>query len=146
MKITPDINRKATLIRSYGEGHVVVVSPGKTANSNETQSVQSDIYAGYDVEMVKDNVVVMQDKIVRDLLPASPSELSHEHFQDLIQQRPELIIVGTGQKIIFPDQRVTVELWRHGIGIEVMDTAAACRTYNYLIADERHVFAALFMI
>jgi uncharacterized protein len=57
--------------------------------------------------------------------------------------RPELVIFGTGRRIRFPSPALTRVLTAQGIGIETMDTAAACRTYNVLVAEGRSAVAAL---
>lgn len=57
--------------------------------------------------------------------------------------QPELVILGTGEKLHFPDARQTQSLINAQIGLEVMDTAAACRTFNVLAGDGRKVVACL---
>ena len=59
---------------------------------------------------------------------------------------PEVLLIGTGQKLVFPDQKILLPLYHAGIGHEIMDTGAACRSYNFLVGEGRHVAAALFMI
>ena len=54
-----------------------------------------------------------------------------------------IVVLGTGPKQRFPHPRLTAALARAGIGVEVMDMQAACRTYNILVAEERKVAAAL---
>lgn len=61
----------------------------------------------------------------------------------LLDPRPEVILLGTGAALRFPPPAVTRPLLQAGVGIEVMDTAAACRTYNILMAEGRQVLAAL---
>lgn len=56
---------------------------------------------------------------------------------------PELILLGTGRTQRFPRRSVLVDLLRSGIGVEVMDTGAACRTFNVVMAEDRRVVAAL---
>lgn len=58
---------------------------------------------------------------------------------------PEILILGTGQRILFPDTSLFASLARRGIGLEVMNTAAACRTYNVLVNEDRPVVAALIL-
>ena len=53
------------------------------------------------------------------------------------------MLLGTGARQRFPHPRLTAELAQAGIGLEVMDLQAACRTYNILVAEERKVAAAL---
>ena len=58
----------------------------------------------------------------------------------------ELLLIGTGKKIIMPDNAVRQRLKTDHIAVDIMDTGAACRTYNLLIAEERKVAAALIAI
>lgn len=59
--------------------------------------------------------------------------------------RPELVIFGSGLKLRFPKPEWLQALIQAGIGLETMDTAAACRTYNVLASEGRHVVAALLL-
>jgi uncharacterized protein len=74
---------------------------------------------------------------------AAFSALSADHFEALASQRPELVILGTGKRLCFPPPALYEALILAGIGLEVMDTGAACRTYNILAAEGRRVSAAL---
>ena len=65
------------------------------------------------------------------------------HLAPLIEQQPDVIILGTGEKQSFPDPEISMQLLNRGIGLEVMDTGAACRTYNVLASEGRAVAAAL---
>jgi uncharacterized protein len=56
---------------------------------------------------------------------------------------PELVLLGTGARQIFPAASVGAEFLRAGIGFEVMDTSAACRTFNVLVGEQRRVAAML---
>ena len=70
-------------------------------------------------------------------------ELSEAHFEGLIAHAPELVIFGSGPRIRFVRPALHRALIERRIGIETMDTAAACRTYNVLLAEGRAVVAAL---
>lgn len=61
----------------------------------------------------------------------------------LIGWRPELIVLGTGDQIQFPEQAFSARLMAVGIGFEVMSSAAACRTYNVLAGEHRAALLAL---
>ena len=65
------------------------------------------------------------------------------HFARLAALEPELVIFGSGPRLRFPPAAVLRPLIEAGIGVETMDTAAACRTYNVLLAEGRSVVAAL---
>jgi uncharacterized protein len=71
--------------------------------------------------------------------------LRPEDFELLLEAAPELVLLGTGARQRFPHPRLTVSLQRARVGIEAMDTPAACRTYNILIAEGRRVVAALLL-
>lgn len=73
------------------------------------------------------------------------SELETHHFDQLAQHSVEVIVLGTGTAIEFPDPALSQALMENQIGLEVMDTVAACRTYNVLAGDGRRVAAALIM-
>ena len=74
---------------------------------------------------------------------ASFEALTAEHFAQLAALAPELVIFGSGPRIRFPVAALIRPLIDAGIGIETMDTAAACRTYNVLYAEGRSVVAGL---
>ena len=69
--------------------------------------------------------------------------LTEAHFEALAAFQPELVIFGSGAKIRFPKPQLMKLLIGRRIGVETMDTAAACRTYNVLLAEGRSVLAAL---
>ncbi len=70
-------------------------------------------------------------------------DLQAENFQQLLENRPELVIFGSGARLRFPRPVWLKPLMEMGIGIETMDTPAACRTYNVLASEGRRVIAAL---
>ncbi|NDZ12133.1 hypothetical protein C7T35_14985 [Variovorax sp. WS11] len=70
-------------------------------------------------------------------------ELSAEHFAQLAELGAELIIFGSGTRIRFPQAAWLQPLMAKRTGVETMDTGAACRTYNILAGEGRHVVAAL---
>ena len=70
-------------------------------------------------------------------------ELSAEHFEQLAKLKPELVIFGSGTRLRFPPPAFLSTLMAARIGVETMDTLAACRTYNILAGEGRHVITAL---
>ena len=70
-------------------------------------------------------------------------QLDTEHFRQLADMPCELVLLGTGERLRFLHPSITAPLMARGIGIETMDTAAACRTYNFLTGEGRRVLAAL---
>ena len=73
------------------------------------------------------------------------SDLGAEHFALLAELAPELVVFGSGARLRFPRPEWTRALMARGIGVETMDTQAACRTYNILAGEGRHVIAALLL-
>lgn len=69
--------------------------------------------------------------------------LSQLHFERLLALGPELIIFGSGKRLQFAAPALLAKLYAQRIGIETMDTHAACRTYNFLLGEGRRVVAAL---
>ena len=119
MKFTAD-SASGNVIRSY--------SPGKIKIGNDT---------------ISNNVIVSQDRIIRDWNPPAIEQLSIADFNPALELKPEIILFGTGRKQRFPDIALLTEIMRSGVAIEVMETGAACRTFNVLIGEFRAVVAAL---
>ena len=71
--------------------------------------------------------------------------LSAEDFAALLEYTPEVVVFGAGARLRFPQPRLTAALTNAGIGVEVMDTGAACRTYNVLLSEDRRVLAAVLL-
>lgn len=72
-------------------------------------------------------------------------DLSNAHFAPLAAQKPELVVFGSGLRLRFPRPEWLRPLIEAGIGVETMDTAAACRTYNILASEGRQIIAALLL-
>lgn len=72
-------------------------------------------------------------------------DLVAEHFDELASHHPEVVLFGTGLRQRFVHPRLLAGLMARGIGVETMDTGAACRTYNILMAEGRKVLAALLL-
>ena len=77
--------------------------------------------------------------------PARWEDLAAAHFEFLLTLRPEIVLLGSGARQKFPHPALLRSLSAARIGLEAMDTPAACRTYNILIAEGRNVIAAVMM-
>ena len=73
----------------------------------------------------------------------SIEELTAEHLEPVVKLAPDVVLIGSGDRLKFPSPALLRPLIEAGIGFEVMITAAACRTYNVLMADGRNVAMAL---
>ena len=91
----------------------------------------------------RESVVVAWRGAVMPWGVASFEALSDGHFEALAELAPELVILGSGSRLRFPKPALRRPLMARRIGFETMDTAAACRTYNVLLAEGRAVVAAL---
>ncbi len=91
------------------------------------------------------DLIVLPEALITDWASAPVEELTLAHFDALTGHDREIVLLGTGAHQAFPSARLMAEFAHHGIGLEVMDTAAACRTYNVLMSEDRRVAAALMM-
>jgi uncharacterized protein len=108
------------LFTGYGEGYVMV-----------------------NKQRYEQNLVVLRDRLLTSWPPAGFDDLAAEHFVLIAELEPEIVLLGTGNRLRFPRPELTRALVEARIGLEVMDFQAACRTYNFLAAEERKVAAAL---
>ncbi len=88
-------------------------------------------------------LILTPGRIITDWGPRDAAELGSDHLQALLDLDPELIVLGTGAVQVFPAASLYRVLTARRVGIEVMDTGAACRTYNFLLAEGRRVVAGL---
>lgn len=89
------------------------------------------------------SLIVLPERVVPDWPVTGFEQLAAAHFAHLIELEPELVLLGTGSRHRFPHPSLYQVLIAAGIGLEHMDTGAACRTYNILAAEGRKVAAAL---
>ncbi len=82
---------------------------------------------------------------VEAVAPPPLERLDISHFEALLADEPELLILGTGERNVFPPRELTFAFARRGIGLEVMDTAAAARTFNVLAGEGRRLAAVLYL-
>ncbi len=77
---------------------------------------------------------------------ATFDQLTADHFDIFVKRNPDVVILGTGVRQQFPPVELRRELVRRKIQLDIMDTPAACRTYNLLVSEDRDVGAAIFVI
>ena len=94
-------------------------------------------------ELVCDNIALTTNEIIRNWQACVIEELTEQDLGPLFVSEPELVLLGTGPQLIFPPRELFFALARRGIGLEAMDTAAACRTFNILASEGRRVAAVL---
>jgi uncharacterized protein len=89
------------------------------------------------------NLVLLPDVVIEGWAPDGFAALAESDFAALLAHAPEMLLLGTGTRQQFPHPRLTQALSAARVGVEVMDTRAACRTFNILVAEDRRVAAAL---
>ena len=98
----------------------------------------------------KSNILITKTRVVEDWFSGTVKELALAHFDPLFDGKeadvPEILLLGTGSKHIFPDFSLMASLKQRGVALEVMNTRAACRTYSVLVSEYRSVAAALIQI
>ena len=93
--------------------------------------------------LYQNSVIVSPDRIIDDWQPQRFTELALHHFNEIIGMSPEIVLVGTGIRLQFPDNNILAAMTGKNIGVEIMDTGAACRAYNFIAGEGRRVVAAL---
>lgn len=91
----------------------------------------------------RENVVLTPEVVAPGFAAEGFDALDEADFERLLGTSPEIVLLGTGASQRFLHPRITAPLARARVGLEVMDTRAACRTYNILVAEGRSVTAAL---
>jgi uncharacterized protein len=120
MRFTQDTRSVRNLIRSYAPGEIKI---------ND--------------EIFHHSVIVGPSSIAPGPAISDAAELTAAHTIDIVELAPELVLLGTGIRQVFPAAEFGAQFLRAGIGFEVMDTGAACRTFNVLVTEQRRVVALL---
>ncbi len=96
-------------------------------------------------DWLRGHLILSSQHIIRDWAVTAPEALKAHDLKPAVDLGPEIILLGTGNRMVVPDVELMAELASQGVGLEIMDTPAACRTYNVLIHERRDVVAALFI-
>jgi uncharacterized protein len=120
MRFTEDSSSGINVIRAYGGGEL---------------RVNENVYRG--ALILSASTLIAEPNIhnLEDLIAVEVSRI--------LALEPELVLLGTGARQVFPAASFGAQFLRAGIGFEVMDTGAACRTFNVLVAEHRQVAALL---
>lgn len=122
MRFAEDPTSGINIIRAYGNGEL---------------RVNDKVYRG---AVILSAATVTAVENIQNL-----DELVDSGLTRALALEPELVLLGTGERQIFPPASVGAQLLRAGIGFEVMDTGAACRTFNVLVGEKRRVAALLLL-
>ncbi len=91
------------------------------------------------------SVIVTRDAVLENWQPPDVDALCIGDFEALVALRPEVVLLGTGERQHLPGPALYADFAARGIGLEVMDNRAACRTYNVLLGEFRDVAVALIL-
>ncbi len=91
------------------------------------------------------SVIVSAQTLIENWRPRTIQELIARDWEPVIALEPKIVLLGTGSVLKFPSAEILAPLIEGKIGFEIMDTSAACRTYTILMAEDRHVVAALIL-
>ncbi len=96
-------------------------------------------------ETVYKHSFLLSPTTVNDWPIQSLDELTSEHCQAILDLKPQVVLLGTGAQQIFPKPDIYAFFGQHKIGLEVMANHAACRTFNILVTEDRHVVAGFIL-
>jgi uncharacterized protein len=122
MRFTEDSTSGINVIRAYGNGEL---------------RVNEHVYRG--------GVILSAATAIADASVQNLDDLLALGLSRALSMEPELVLLGTGARQIFPAPSFGAQFLRAGIGFEVMDTSAACRTFNVLVGEQRRVAAILLL-
>jgi len=120
LKLQSDPHSGANTITGYGDGYLEI---NKAPYANA--------------------VILSSDGAISEWPVQTFDDLKPNHFAQMVDLKPELILIGTGSRQRFPKPELLKALIEAKIGFEIMDSQAACRTYNILVGEGRQVLLAL---
>jgi uncharacterized protein len=90
------------------------------------------------------NVLVGNDAVIESWTTVTADRLTIADLAPALALQPTIIVLGTGVEHLLPDLELMAAAAAHSVGLEIMNTPAACRTFNVLLQEQRRVVAALF--
>ena len=122
MKLSEDYSDGTYIIRSYSDNNV---------------EINNAVY--------QQSLIISNTKLIADWGVSHIEQMTHKHWSSLIEPGPEVILIGTGKSLVFPPPSSYRPAIEQGIGVEFMDSGAACRTYNILLSEDRFVIAGIIL-
>ena len=122
MRFTQDLSSNVNFIRGYGRGELKI---------NDKLYQQSLIVSA---------TTIQSEPALTDVGGLDDARIAY-----ILGLKPEVVLLGTGQRQVFPNASVGARFLQAGVGFEVMDTGAACRTFNVLVGEQRQVVALLLL-
>jgi uncharacterized protein len=143
MRLCDAALQKDMILAGVHEGQTAVRFEREQADGRNRFTGYGDGYVQVNGVRHASSLVVGGEGIVADWPAASVQSLTADHFAAVLALAPEIVLLGTGAQFSFVEPRLLAPLYQAGVGVEVMDTQAACRTYNILLNEGRKVVAAL---
>ncbi len=128
MKFTQETEFNGYAIHRYGPGEVTLAAPGSLEELT-----------------LNEPFLLSGARLDRDWAPGGFEGLDETQLALLLKDEPELVLLGTGERQRFPAPALLAPLFAAGVGVEVMDSGAACRTYNILLGEGRRVAAGIIL-
>lgn len=109
-------------------------------------------FTGYDHDFLlldgmrhETGLAIHEEQIIEPWGPQSPEDLSLKDLEPFFTSQPEVLIIGTGRRLVFPSMDLIKALQQRHIGFECMDSRAAVRTFNILLGEGRRVSIAVML-
>ena len=122
MRFSQDQTSSVNIVRGYAEGEL---------------RINNDVFHH---TLIVSATAIRAEPDLRDIVEFTPAQAAR-----ILEFKPELVLLGTGRRQVFPAPQLGARFLQAGIGFEVMDTGAACRTFNVLVGEQRAVVALLFV-
>jgi uncharacterized protein len=91
------------------------------------------------------SIILTRDKVIDDWGVSDVTAMTPDQVEPIVALKPDVVLLGTGARQRFPSQAVLAAFLRRGVGVEVMDNAAAARTWDILASEGRNVVAAFIL-
>ena len=128
-------NNIGNAIHSYTTGEIQIIQSSHINGIIETN-----------LNSVSSNFIINPNNLIIDWPVQNIEDINVESIAVIVELEPEIVILGVGAKLNLPSVKINLLFQKYNIGLEVMDTAAACRTYNFLLTEGRNVTSALIQI
>lgn len=89
--------------------------------------------------------VLISSQYLSKWSPTSVEEITEESLEEVLKLKTSIVLIGTGEKLQFPQQSLLIPLMKAGVGFEIMNTSAACRTFEVLASEGRSITAGLIL-
>lgn len=119
--------------------------PGDYPHVHHVENHVIAVVHGEQAYRLSSSFILGDDRIIEDWSVSTPNRLHANDLEPILALKPEVVLLGTGTRQVFPPGEVMAAFLQRGIGIEPMDNAAAARTHTILTGEDRHVVAAFIL-